>query len=485
MCLRSAASSALELTRRRQRDPLRWIRWLPVQRRYLSSRSRFRLLRTGNQLGKTTVALADLLMHALGTHPVRQGTKHGEYWIVCASWKQSITIQEKLHALLPPDRVKPGTVWTKSRGFRGKNPAVEVQHANGEWSLIRFATTRQGTLELAGATLAGVLFDEPPRTEAIWVEVVKRVSASGGWVACAMTPVGAPVDYIRQLADEGKIEDIHSRLTPEALIPEGALGPLWTSEGERVPRDAQWIANEIQVTPEADVDVRVHGEWMTMTAGRYFTIFQSAQGPGAHVNTTQPEGVCQLLLGVDHGHRPGKQVAVLMAFRPPTTPHEEPRLWILDEYVATTGLETPTEDARGILAMLARNGLKWHNIDYACGDRVHMAGSAHQKSNKDLAAKLARELHIPYDRMRPELRTIDKRAHSVELGCRWLWQAMARPGHFNVHPRCTRTIGALDNYLGPKSIDDEHHDPVDAIRYGCRTPILGGWRTTVPAVKLR
>jgi hypothetical protein len=39
----------------------------------MSSARRYRLLRTGNQtVGKTTVAMYDLVLHAAGTHPTRR-----------------------------------------------------------------------------------------------------------------------------------------------------------------------------------------------------------------------------------------------------------------------------------------------------------------------------------------------------------------------------------------------------------------------------
>src|SRR5690606_5876066 len=92
--------AAQEVQRRLEANPLGWIRWLPVQDRYLRSRHRFRLFRAGNQsVGKTTAGLADLAMDAMGVHPYGRnsplpvGRAEREYWLLCASWSQSVNIQ--------------------------------------------------------------------------------------------------------------------------------------------------------------------------------------------------------------------------------------------------------------------------------------------------------------------------------------------------------------------------------------------------------
>src|SRR5690606_23561453 len=70
------ALRAREIRARALEDPLRWIKWLPVQLRYLQERNRFRLFRAGNQsVGKTTAGLADMLMDAMGTHPYRASVR--------------------------------------------------------------------------------------------------------------------------------------------------------------------------------------------------------------------------------------------------------------------------------------------------------------------------------------------------------------------------------------------------------------------------
>ena len=84
-----------------QEDPLEWISWLPVQASFLADPSPIKLLRAGNQVGKTMAGLAEVHFQALGRHPLRQVAARPpgarwEAWVVCASWPQSLAIQEKL-----------------------------------------------------------------------------------------------------------------------------------------------------------------------------------------------------------------------------------------------------------------------------------------------------------------------------------------------------------------------------------------------------
>ena len=57
--LRTAARAANIAANKADRDPILRMDWLPPQRAFLDERARVKLLRTGNQIGKTTVGLAE------------------------------------------------------------------------------------------------------------------------------------------------------------------------------------------------------------------------------------------------------------------------------------------------------------------------------------------------------------------------------------------------------------------------------------------
>ena len=467
---------------REDAEPWKWVPWLPLQLRYLQSPSRYRLMRAGNQwIGKSTAALADLLASALGEHPHRNVGRRepGEYWVICASWSQSIAIQGKLHALIPPKRIHPSAVFNQDTGFRGKNPSVQVSHGGGDrlagllgeskYSIIRFKTTQQGALNLAGATIDGALFDEPPKSERIYTEVMQRTEASGGWISISMTPMNAPVAWIRQRVDDGLIEDIHARLTPDQMIPVGQSRPRLMKDGEggMFSCDAIAIASKIARTPAHEVPVIVHGEWEIRVTDRYFSGFRSS-GINSHVSSKLPVGDFRLMLGIDHGDRPGKQFFTLLCVQ--ERAHGiYPSVYVLDEASDMNGTNTTEDDAAMIIAMLYRHGWTWDDLDKkhgASGDRVHLPGQARQKANLSLHRAIALLMNVPSIALMPKIRTVKRgegRRGSLGIGSRWLFNSMQRPGGFANHPRCVRMITALDRYT---MADDDWKDPIDALRYG-------------------
>jgi hypothetical protein len=466
-----------EAERRAVAELWKWVPWLPVQLRYLKSQSRFRLLRAGNQsLGKSTVALTDLLLSALGEHPHRQKGRryHGEYWILCASKSQSIAVQGKLHDLIPPARLHPETAHNPKKGYRGVHPAVEVRHKDGQFSIIRIKTVGQGALNLSAATIMGALFDEPPAYQRVYTEVYNRTKATGGWVSISMTPINAPVGWIRDRVEKGLIEDIHTKMTVASLHPVGHSRPRYRADG--VLLDAAWLAEERRLCPDHEEPVVIDGEWEERLMKRYFTNFH-AVGANAHVHENPPKGEFDLHFGADHGSGPGKQYFCLPLVQSQGL-GVHPLIYVIDECYDESGTSDEDGDAQLVMAMLARSGWTWGNIDgQACGDRVHMPGSARAKSNDALHAAIARAMGIDHRTLLPRIRTI-KRGEgrgkgSVAVGSRWLFDSISRDC-FGVHPRCVRMISALQKYT---MRDDEHKDPIDALRYALDRPIFLGRRS--------
>ena len=153
--------------------------------------------------------------------------------------------------------------------------------------------------------------------------------------------------------------------------------------------------------------------------------------------------------------------------------------YVVDEYTDPTGQATHADDARGILAMLGRHSVRWRDLSFAGGDRVHEQGTPNQKSNRDLMGALRRELVRmdqldPGAEISPQVRTIKRgtgRGHgSVGVRSKWLYHRTCEAGGFGVHPRCKRVIGALSRY---DLRDNEWKDPIDAVVYGLDPWIYG------------
>lgn len=459
MVLAQAARAARALQQRRRTRPIDYMRWVALQHQFLASHALVKQIRAGNQgIGKTTPALAEVVGRCTGQHPLGAAgppirTPPIEAWIVCASWSQSLGIQKKLWALLPKDLLDASTRYDIAAGFSPTKQPVVV-FANG--SIIRIKTTGQDSIEFAGATLDVILFDEPPTDLRVFVEALMRVQERGGVLLLSYTPINADVTYLRTLVEAGQIEDHHSRLTPEATRFVGTDEHLRDAKG--APKDAEWIAKREAMVPAHERETVVHGEWPSLSSDLHF--LAPVWVPGRHVVELAAAPTDSLILGVDHGDRPGKQYAVLLALDESSL-----RVHALDEYCDLTGRATARDDARGILTMLVRHGITWSQLRRAAGDRIHLPGSLRQKSNDDLLVELGRALKIQPQRIRPQIVTVKRgEGHgsgSVLLGLRWLHTALAE-GRFTVSQRCKRLREAIP-LTTPR--ESPSKDPVDAVRY--------------------
>lgn len=402
--------------------------------------------------------------------------------MVCYSHAQSLQIQAKLWELLPKDRLHPDTEFKGlAGGFRGKYPSVRIKDCDGRWATIMFKTTKQGPEALASGTVHHVQVDEPTDANC-WQEIKGRVRRTAGTIRGTLTPINAPTQYLQDEVAAGVVTRLRFDLTQANATPIGASRPLALGDG--TPITDAWIEQERARTPEAVRAVVLDGHWEARGVARYFVPFvMDPHVSGSHVSEEPPMGDVELRLGIDHGDRPGKQIAVLLAVARETHTRGDiyadhrARVWVVDEYTDPTGLASSSDDARGILDMLTRHGFQWHHLSHAMGDRVHLPGTAREKSNWDLMAQLSRLLGVQQEHLRPQIKTVRKsrggRRDYVGVGARWIYQAMASPGGFRVNPRCTRTIDALNSWTGPGPDCDEK-DPVDALRYALEDLIWGG-----------
>lgn len=484
--LELAYDCATEIVGRAERDPISALRWLPLQHEFLADPYPYKQIRCGNQtIGKTTPALALMIGSCLGQHPLgAQGyplpPPPVEWWLVVATQKVGIRPQQKLRALLPPDEIDPRTEWDPVRGYSPVN-APTVVFKNG--SIIRILTTgnagtkaeTQKAMDFASATIDGVLWDEPPRNQRLFTESLQRVQERGGVVLLSYTPINAPTWYLRELCEAGTIHDHWVPLTPDQLIPVGATEPLRTADGR--PKDAAWIAERESVVPSHERPVVIHGEWEVRSVARYFEHFRDGGGD-SHVHNRIPTHEVDIWLGIDHGSKPGKQVAELGAtWR--ARPDRPWQTYVVDEYTDATGRATPREDALGILHILDRNGLRWRDLSFVGGDRVHEPGKPSSKSNaeleREIRAELIRRGELRADQeLYPHIRTI-KRGQgrgqgSVGVRMRWLYHRTCEPDGFGVHSRCVRLRNGLNKW---DLRDTEDKDPIDAVVYGNDPWIFG------------
>lgn len=473
--LKEAQRIADSLALRVRRNPARYIRWLPLQDKFLRDPSRIKLLRAGNQSsGKTTVALHEMICRCMGTHPhfaTRKPPIHG--WVICASREQSVPIQQKFMDLLPEDVLINADDFHPTKGFPFHNTVARFK--NG--STVRFKTTNQGTLVFAGATLDVVLFDEPPTSESLFSEVKFRIQRRAGSMLLAMTPINAgPMDWLKDLVDRGVISETWSRLTPEIMIPVGEREPIRLMDG--TPCDAGWIAKLWDESLPSEAAIRLDGDWEARSGDRYFPAFR--RWP-SHIGEPEVTGEdWRVLVGIDHGEDIAKQVAVLcLARMVKDDGRKRFQIVVLDEY-ATDTYSSTEDDAEGILAMLSRNGLNWSHVDEAWGDREVRSGAQRLsgKGNGELFDEMMRIIRkqdwyssgVRLRHIQTVKRGEGRLQGSTRNGCEFLHQRMLKDGEFSVAPGCKRLIEALDRWDGSKN--SVHKDPIDALRYALQSYIF-------------
>lgn len=463
-----------ELARRREADPLSRMSWLPAQVAYLCDTAKRKDLRAGNQgQGKTTVGAADTIWRGLGRHPFRPvPPAPTAQWILSPTERSSGICQRKLWELLPKGELAPGSPRYDYRkgAFEGKYPKVMLR--NGSW--IEFRWGGGDVLNLASERLHHAWIDEPPENERVFNEVQKRVLRTNGDISLTLTPVNRPVDWLRKRVEDGLVRDLHYLLTPEHLV--FAAGPL---SGRRMtledgtPCDGDWIARLIAETSDQEVPVVIHGEWEFRQEGAYLA---KVWRPELMIMEHPPDHDYECEVGIDFGDRPGKQIILDIRVADSAGVGGHPYVFVNDEYIGRSGHETPEDDARGLLAMLARNRVAWSEVRGASADRAHKAGRADRKSAQELQRALAgllgladwRSLSPP---VRVAKRGAGRGAGSLVTRSRWLHAQMAR-GNVAIHPRCARLIEAIPKYTPWK--DNDWKDPIDALVYGLDRYIYAG-----------
>ncbi|HXT81370.1 MAG TPA: terminase family protein [Acetobacteraceae bacterium] len=190
----------------------------------LGATKRERLLRAGNQLGKTYTGAAEMAMHLTGIYPDwwtgRRFVKAVRAW---AGGKDSLSVRDSLTTLLlgpigdrptgfiPPDRVV--NVIT-ARGIPNGVDTVTVKHVSGGISTLAFKSYDQGRERWQAATLDLVWLDEEPG-EDIYLEALSRTNATGGMLYMTFTPLLGMSTVVRRFLMEASEDRSDTNLTIE------------------------------------------------------------------------------------------------------------------------------------------------------------------------------------------------------------------------------------------------------------------------------
>jgi phage terminase large subunit-like protein len=225
--------------RKRRKDRSRLLAYRPYskQRDFHAAGVAFRerLLRAGNQLGKTYCGGAEVAYHLTGFYPDwwvgRRWDRPVRWW---AGSKTGEVTRDGVQRILvgePKDRSQWGTglipgdnlIDTASRmGVADALDSVVVQHVSGGNSTLGFKSYDQGREKWQGETLDGVWFDEEPPAD-IYTEGLTRTNATGGMAFLTFTPLLGMSEVVRRFlmeespdrSDTNMVIDDAEHISPE------------------------------------------------------------------------------------------------------------------------------------------------------------------------------------------------------------------------------------------------------------------------------
>ena len=442
-----------------RQSPALMMRWSKWQRTFLADGRLYRLARTCNQVGKTTVGAADMTMEIDGTNPFRPRRFDGPInaTMVGESIEQLSAAGgplEKLWMTLPQGTVDPAIYFERGRGIRGtKIPVIPIVYGPGAGSTISIRTYKQSPQSMAGTTLHYVWGDEP-MPEHVYGELMPRVLKHGGLFVLTLTPTLNMPDmgYVRNLVDDQVFHEHWVPLSEDAAWPEGYARPFLTKDKIEAFRAS---------LPEVERAMRCEASWEPVLTERWLTAFDDSLIRDVELKDYVG---AELVVGIDHGLKPGKQGAVLVAVQGGNT--NRPRVAVLAEY--NPGITSrPEDDARGILDMLASVGLEYDHVDRWFGDQDAERGiRVSSKGNAQLREELAVQLDVDSQKTK-WIERPNKGRNSLQLGMNHM-NAMMQRGDFVVDRRCVRLIDAARKFKG------DPRDPVKDIMDACRYAVMGG-----------
>jgi phage terminase large subunit-like protein len=193
-----------------------WFEPYPKQREFFEqgATKRERLLIAGNQNGKTHAGGFEAALHATGRYPAwwkgRRFAEPTKGWVAGETSLATRDIQQKklcgepgVEAAFGTGMIGKDDLIDKSlaRGVTDAYDSIQVRHASGGISIIRFKSYEQGRSKFQGESLDWIWFDEEPPQD-VYAEGLTRTVATGGMAFMTFTPLKGRSSVVIRFLDE-------------------------------------------------------------------------------------------------------------------------------------------------------------------------------------------------------------------------------------------------------------------------------------------
>lgn len=386
------------------------------------------------------------------------------------TWSQLGVALRYFWDLVDPTWFKPGLRF-EGGSIKGQRLAIfDVIGGPGAGGELRCGTFKAENL--AGPRADTVITDEPLPVE-VYDELWARLLGRNGRMYQTFTPTlgtAHKIDYLWDMVDDPLqpwAGEIQTELTLGAVTPRGGLLEIpWMTQREIDEFEAGCSAASRDCrmgrTRRPSMESAVYSSW-----GEHLILSEPPSWLARAIARGQEVRVG---IGIDHGSKPGAERTVLV-YALGRGIHT--RIWVVDEHYSDGRSET-ADDAKGLLAMLDRQGLRLDQVDQWVGDRAHRGDRrGGKKSNQRLQQAVAELMGIDtrqfgWIRRLPEpfqkMHTPAKRDGSVYEGADIIHELMTRGrDYYAVSSACKQLDKDHSNWKGGAT--ESAKDGCDAERY--------------------